>query len=148
MEGCLKRRAPGFGQLGEKAAFCLPAVGRRTQLFHLIFTQPGAYLLEHPCKAHEFTHNFTNNVSSGGGRNSQFATDKRGGYQISPKFSWHHLLNGTLRSATCRKYSCNRHQTFPSILSHCQSLVKLVKMSTERTKQGIGTQVCKNPNPQ
>ena len=36
-------------KLGETVAFCLPFAGRRTQLFHLIFTEPGAHLLEHPC---------------------------------------------------------------------------------------------------
>ena len=36
-------------KLGGNAAFCLPMTGRRTQLFHLIFTQPGAHLLVHPC---------------------------------------------------------------------------------------------------
>ena len=34
---------------GEKVAFCLPTAGRRAQLFHLIFTQPVAHLLEIPC---------------------------------------------------------------------------------------------------
>ena len=29
--------------------FCLPTAGRRVQLFHLIFTQPGAHLLDTPC---------------------------------------------------------------------------------------------------
>ena len=37
-------------KLDEKVKFCLPSAGRRTQLFHHIFTQPGAYLLEIPCK--------------------------------------------------------------------------------------------------
>ena len=31
----------------------LPAAGRRAQLFHLIFTQPGAHLLEIPCTVPE-----------------------------------------------------------------------------------------------
>ena len=38
-------------KLGEKVAFCLPSAGRKTQFDHLIFTQPGARLLEHPCIA-------------------------------------------------------------------------------------------------
>ena len=38
-------------KLGEQVAFCLPSAGRRTQLFHLIFTKPGAHLLVHPCRA-------------------------------------------------------------------------------------------------
>ena len=28
---------------------CIPTAGRRKQLFHVIFTQPGAHLLEIPC---------------------------------------------------------------------------------------------------
>ena len=42
--GCSKRRAQGCVKLGVKVMFCLPSAGRRTQLFHLIFTQPGAHL--------------------------------------------------------------------------------------------------------
>ena len=49
IKGCTKRWAPGSVKLGEKVAFCLPTTGRRMQLFHLIFTKPGAHLLVHPC---------------------------------------------------------------------------------------------------
>ena len=42
---------PGCVKLGEKDVFCLPSVGRRMQLIHLIFTQPGVHLLEHPVLA-------------------------------------------------------------------------------------------------
>ena len=41
LQGCSKRWAPGCVKLDEKFSFCLPSAGRRTQLFHLIFTQPG-----------------------------------------------------------------------------------------------------------
>ena len=54
LQGCSKRWAPGCVKLGEKVVFCLPTAGRRTQLFHLIFTQPGAHLLEHPCTGVHF----------------------------------------------------------------------------------------------
>ena len=49
LQGISKRWVPGCVKLGEKVAFCLPTAGRRTQLFHLIFTQPGVHLLEIPC---------------------------------------------------------------------------------------------------
>ena len=32
-----------------KSCILLPAAGRRTQLFHLIFSEPGVHLLVHPC---------------------------------------------------------------------------------------------------
>ena len=38
-------------KLGEKVAFCFPSAGKKMQLFHLIFIQRGANLIEHPCKA-------------------------------------------------------------------------------------------------
>ena len=50
LQGVSKKWAPGCVKLDEKVRFCLPSAGRRTQLFHHIFTQPGAYLLEIPCK--------------------------------------------------------------------------------------------------
>ena len=34
-----------------KSCVLLPAAGRRTQLFHLIFTDPGDHLLVHTCRA-------------------------------------------------------------------------------------------------
>ena len=45
----LKKPFPGCVKLSDLVAFCLPTAGRKTQLFHLIFTQPGTHLLEHPC---------------------------------------------------------------------------------------------------
>ena len=36
-------------KLGEKVAFCLLTAGRRTQLSHPIFTQPGKGLIVQPC---------------------------------------------------------------------------------------------------
>ena len=50
VQGCTKRLFPGLEKLGEKVAFFLPTAGRRTQFFHLIFTQPGKGLLVQPCK--------------------------------------------------------------------------------------------------
>ena len=47
--GCTLWCALGSVNMRRKNCVLLPAAGRRTQLFHLIFTQPGAYLLEHPC---------------------------------------------------------------------------------------------------
>ena len=38
LQGWPKRWAPGCVKLGDKIAFCLPTAGRRTQIFHLIFT--------------------------------------------------------------------------------------------------------------
>ena len=48
-QGTSKERFPGCVKLGEKVAFCLPTAGRRTQFYHLIFTQPGKHSLEVPC---------------------------------------------------------------------------------------------------
>ena len=44
-----KRWSPGSVNMRSKNCVLLPAAGRRTQLFHLIFTEPGAHLLVHPC---------------------------------------------------------------------------------------------------
>ena len=43
LQGISKRWAPAPGcvKLDEKVAICLPTAGRRTQLFHHIFTQAG-----------------------------------------------------------------------------------------------------------
>ena len=49
LEGISKRWAPGCVKLSENVAFWLSSAGRRTQLFHLIFTQPGALPSEHSC---------------------------------------------------------------------------------------------------
>ena len=35
--------------MGRKNYVVLPTAGRRMQLFHLIFTEPGVHLLGHPC---------------------------------------------------------------------------------------------------
>ena len=51
IQGCTKITFPGCVKLGEKVAFCLPTAGRRMPLFRLIFTQPGAHLLGHPCRS-------------------------------------------------------------------------------------------------
>ena len=48
VQGISKRWTPGCVKKGGKVAFCLPTAGRRAQLSHLIFTQPGAHLLEIP----------------------------------------------------------------------------------------------------
>ena len=56
---CSERWALGSVKLGEKVSFCLPAADGRRQLFHLIFTQPGALLLEHPC-----THLFIDKIEA------------------------------------------------------------------------------------
>ena len=47
LQGCTKRWALGCVKLGGKVVFCLPSADRRKQIFHLIFTQPGAHLLVH-----------------------------------------------------------------------------------------------------
>ena len=47
LQGCTKRWALGCVKLGGKVVFCLPSADRRTQIVHLIFTQPGAHLLVH-----------------------------------------------------------------------------------------------------
>ena len=49
VQGTSKKRFPGCVKLGEKVAFCLPTAGRKTQLFHIIFTEPGKDILEVPC---------------------------------------------------------------------------------------------------
>ena len=36
-------------RLDEKVAFCSPSAGSKTQLIHLVFTQPWENLLVHPC---------------------------------------------------------------------------------------------------
>ena len=42
---------PRFREYEEEKLRSLPAAGRRTQLFHLVFTEPGVHLLVHPCIA-------------------------------------------------------------------------------------------------
>ena len=44
IQGISKRGTPGCVKEGERVVFCLPTAGRRAQLFHLIFSQPGAHL--------------------------------------------------------------------------------------------------------
>ena len=46
-------------KFGGNVAFCLPSGGRRTQLFHLIFTQPGAHLLVHHSTVRMYDHDHT-----------------------------------------------------------------------------------------
>ena len=54
----LSKADPRLSEIDVKVAFCLPAAGRKTQLSHLIFNQPGACLLEHPL--YVFQDNFFN----------------------------------------------------------------------------------------
>ena len=49
LQAISKRLFPGCVKSGQKVAFCLPSAGRKTQLFHHIFFQPGKSLLEIPC---------------------------------------------------------------------------------------------------
>ena len=49
----------------KKVALCLPSAGRRTRHIHLSFTQPGAHLLQHPCKIFE---SVRNEVIAAGGK--------------------------------------------------------------------------------
>ena len=50
VQGCTKRWTPGSVNMTRKNCVLLPAAGRRAQLFHLIFTEPGVHLLVHPCR--------------------------------------------------------------------------------------------------
>ena len=50
LQGCPKRWTPGSVIMRRKNYVLLLAAGRRTQLFHLIFTKPGVHLLGHPCR--------------------------------------------------------------------------------------------------
>ena len=43
------RWTPGSVNMRRKNCFILPAAGRRTQIFHLKITEPGVFLLGHPC---------------------------------------------------------------------------------------------------
>ena len=54
VQGCTKRWTPGSVNMKRKNCVLLPAAGRRAQLFHLIFTEPGVHLLVHPCRALNF----------------------------------------------------------------------------------------------
>ena len=44
-----KRWTPGSVNVRRNNCVLLPAANSRTQLFHLIFTEPGVHLLGHPC---------------------------------------------------------------------------------------------------
>ena len=52
--GMLYKVDPWLCEIGWNV-FCLPSAGSKMQLFELILTQPGAYLLAHPCMHHEVT---------------------------------------------------------------------------------------------
>ena len=49
VQGWAKVRFPGSVNMRWKSCVLLPAAGRRTQFFHLIFTKPGKHTLAHPC---------------------------------------------------------------------------------------------------
>ena len=49
LQGCTLWCAPGSVNMRRKNCVLLPAAGRRTQYFHLIFTEPGKCTLAHPC---------------------------------------------------------------------------------------------------
>ena len=49
VQGWAKVRFPGSVNMWWKSCVLLPAAGKRTQLFHLIFTEPGTHTLAHPC---------------------------------------------------------------------------------------------------
>ena len=49
VQGWAKVRIPGSVSMTRKSCVVLPAAGRRMQLFHLIFTEPGNRTLAHPC---------------------------------------------------------------------------------------------------
>ena len=48
IQGTSKERFPGCVKLGEKLRFVYLLQAGERNFFHLIFTQPGAHLLEHP----------------------------------------------------------------------------------------------------
>ena len=49
IQGSAKRLRPGLVNMRRKNCVLLPAAGRRTQFFLLIFTKPGWSLLAEPC---------------------------------------------------------------------------------------------------
>ena len=49
IQGTTKRLRPGLVNKRRKICVPLPAAGRRTQFFHLLFTKPGRSLLVVPC---------------------------------------------------------------------------------------------------
>ena len=51
IQGCTLWCAPGSVNMRWKNYVLLPAEGRRKQLFHLIFTEPGEHHKVHPCRA-------------------------------------------------------------------------------------------------
>ena len=52
IQGWAKVRFPGSVIMRCRICVLLPAAGRRTQFFHLIFTKPGKHTLAHPCIWH------------------------------------------------------------------------------------------------
>ena len=50
VQGWAKVWFPSSGNMRRKSCVLQPAAGRRTQFFHLIFTEPGNRTLAHPCK--------------------------------------------------------------------------------------------------
>ena len=63
VQGWPKRWTPGCVNMSLKSCVLPPAAGRRTQLFLLIFTEPGVHLLGHPCNSVQSSRR----VVSGGG---------------------------------------------------------------------------------
>ena len=53
VQGWPKRWSPGSVNVRRKICVLLPAAGRKTQLFHLIFREPGVHLLGRPCTSRE-----------------------------------------------------------------------------------------------
>ena len=51
IQGSAKRLRPGLVNMRRKNCVLLPAAGKRTQYFHLMFTKPGRSLLAEPCSA-------------------------------------------------------------------------------------------------
>ena len=50
VQGSANPRTPGSENMRAKSCVLLPAAGRRTQLFFLIFLEPGVRGLADPCK--------------------------------------------------------------------------------------------------
>ena len=58
VQGWPKRWTPGSVNMRRKNCVLLPAAGKRTQLFHLTFTEPWVHLLGHPCIYREMAWHF------------------------------------------------------------------------------------------
>ena len=72
-----KRWTPACVKLGKEVALCLPSAGRRAQLFHLIFTQPGAHLLEIPCITGKYVPNNLHSLADGSAEEESRAVEVR-----------------------------------------------------------------------